>query len=215
MNDSASTLFDVAEVPTPTKSNEWYTPSRYIEAAREVMGGIDLDPASCEMANRTVKATKYYTKEDNGLEQEWHGRVWLNPPYGLTNPLETNCRFKSGGASPEKRSLQSMFIAKALSEYRAGNIEQCTLLVTANTTVAWFQPLWDYPMCTPYPKMRFFVPGLSEGQSQVFGNVFVYLGPHEQKFTQIFSKFGRIVRAIDTPKLPAIQPTLFDKGITA
>ena len=78
-----NTLFDIDEVPVvPGKTNEWYTPARYIEAARAVMGGIDLDPASCELANMTVKAAKYYTKEDDGLAQEWHGNVWLNPPYG-------------------------------------------------------------------------------------------------------------------------------------
>ena len=60
---------------------ERYTPAQYIEAARRVLGEIDLDPASCEVAQRTVKAVEYFTAKDDGLEQEWHGRVWLNPPY--------------------------------------------------------------------------------------------------------------------------------------
>lgn len=54
---------------------EYYTPPFIIEAARRVMGGIDLDPASSEIANRTVKATRYFTEADDGLQQEWNGRV--------------------------------------------------------------------------------------------------------------------------------------------
>jgi DNA N-6-adenine-methyltransferase (Dam) len=65
--------------------NEWYTPSIYIEAARLTMGTIDLDPASSELANQTVQATLYFSKEVNGLDKPWGGdystNIWLNPPY--------------------------------------------------------------------------------------------------------------------------------------
>lgn len=56
-------------------SDEWYTMPRYIEAARTVLGHIDLDPASTERANRIIKATHYYTKQDDGLTQHWSGKV--------------------------------------------------------------------------------------------------------------------------------------------
>lgn len=61
--------------------DEWYTPAVYIEAAREVMGSIDLDPASNDFANETVKAAVYYDEAMNGLERDWYGNIWLNPPY--------------------------------------------------------------------------------------------------------------------------------------
>ena len=41
--------------------NEWYTPIDYINDAREVMGSIDVDPASSDIANEIVKATQYFT----------------------------------------------------------------------------------------------------------------------------------------------------------
>ena len=66
---------------------EWYTSATIIDAARAVMGGIDLDPASCAHAQAAVRASRYFDAAANGLVQEWAGRVWLNLPYarGLVN----------------------------------------------------------------------------------------------------------------------------------
>lgn len=57
---------------------EWYTPPEIIHA----LGTFDLDPAtSREAMLLNQSASRFYTKEDNGLIKEWNGRVWLNPPY--------------------------------------------------------------------------------------------------------------------------------------
>jgi len=48
---------------------EYYTPVEIIEAARRVLGVIDLDPASSEAANQIVKATHIYTVKEDGLLQ--------------------------------------------------------------------------------------------------------------------------------------------------
>jgi hypothetical protein len=40
---------------------EWYTPAEFVEAARAVLGEFDLDPASSERAQQTVKARRYYS----------------------------------------------------------------------------------------------------------------------------------------------------------
>lgn len=63
---------------TNTKNNdEWLTP-KYIT---DSLGVFDLDP--CSPINRPWNtANVHYTAEDDGLSQEWSGRVWCNPPYG-------------------------------------------------------------------------------------------------------------------------------------
>ena len=57
-------------------SDEYYTPLEFIQA----LGEFDTDPCvPVDMRWRTAKTM--YNKNDDGLKQEWHGRVWLNPPY--------------------------------------------------------------------------------------------------------------------------------------
>lgn len=65
---------------------ERYTKSKILEPVRLAMGGIDLDPCSCPVADRLVQAGAFYTKADDGLKRDWinrdrtPARVWVNPP---------------------------------------------------------------------------------------------------------------------------------------
>jgi ParB family chromosome partitioning protein len=162
-----------------SKSNEWYTPSRYVEAARSVLGCIDLDPASCDIANRTVQAMRYFTADEDGLSQKWCGKVWLNPPYG-----------KIGG-----RSAAGVWASKLVSEYDAGRVSEAVLLVNSATSEKWFSDLWRFPICFTDHRIRFNTEN-GPGPSPTHGSAFVYVGPDYDKFREIFSQFGTIVRAI-------------------
>ena len=58
-------------------TDEWLTPPWILQA----LGHFDLDP--CAPVDRPWDmADRHYTVADDGLSQDWHGRVWCNPPYG-------------------------------------------------------------------------------------------------------------------------------------
>ncbi len=57
-------------------SDEWYTPKEIIDS----LGKFDLDPCA-PLHPLWDTADKMYNKQDDGLSKEWHGRIWLNPPY--------------------------------------------------------------------------------------------------------------------------------------
>jgi|SRR5579862_978476 len=64
---------------------DWQMPAEYVEAARQAMGGIDLDPMTDSEAQARIQATNFYTAFDDGLSRRWDGRVFLNPAGGLVN----------------------------------------------------------------------------------------------------------------------------------
>lgn len=208
----ASTLFDVEEMPVVSeKSNEWYTPSRYIEAARKVLQGIDLDPASCEDANRTVRAARYYTKEQNGLAQDWTCKTcWLNPPYGRAN--DSNAGYSIGRRLGGGKSIASLFVKRLIDEYEAKRINQAILLVTSDTDASWFVPLWEYSICFADHRVLFRRPGL-EDQGQFFGSCFIYFGPSTAEFVKHFTEFGPVITpdSVHRRPQPLPQPTLWDQ----
>jgi ParB family chromosome partitioning protein len=151
-------------------SDEWYTPRHVIEAARSVLGGIDLDPASCATAQEVVQAGTYYTREQDGLSLPWFGRVWLNPPYSTP--------------------LMGKFTGRLRQEYNAGTVDAAVLMAFNMTDTAWARPLlMDYPVCFTSGRIRCYRTG-SVNDSPPRGNMFFYLGPDVARFTEVFSAFG-------------------------
>jgi hypothetical protein len=167
------TILDMGGLKS-SESVEWYTPEKYIEAAREVMGGIDLDPASNDMANEIVKAPTFFTKDDDpdGLSQSWFGNVWLNPPYG-----------KGSG----------LFTTKLIEEYKSGRVKSAILLLNAyGFDSGWFQPLWQYPICFTDHRVQFYSPQKESG-GPANANIFIYLGKKTKIFRDKFKEFGHVV----------------------
>lgn len=62
-----------------SQTNEWATPQDFYDRLNKEFN-FTLDPCSTK---ENAKCDKFFTIEDNGLEQSWGGnRVFMNPPYG-------------------------------------------------------------------------------------------------------------------------------------
>ena len=156
--------------------NEWYTPKPYIAAAREVMGGIDLDPASSVEANKVVGATVFHTAEDNGLKQEWAKRLWLNPP------------FESG--------LIGKFMDKLAASVESGKVTEAIVLVNNATETKWFATLSDVSafLCFPTGRVKFWHP--KKVATPLQGQCVAYIGKHGKKFCEEFRQFGIVAEIV-------------------
>lgn len=147
---------------------EWYTPDCYIVSARKVMGQIDLDPASSEIANKTIKAKKFFDEKSNGLIQKWFGCIWMNPPYS--------------------QSLVGEFISKLETE----TFEQAIILVNNATETKWGQKLIDLSnvICFHSGRIKFVSPFTKETNSPLQGQMIAYIGKNYKMFIEEFRQYG-------------------------
>lgn len=171
-----------------SKSNEWYGPKFMGDLSRQVMGGIDMDPCSCEAANRLIGARFYYSKKErgeDGLLLPWAGRIYCNPPGKsvIWQGVRTN--------SP------SLWWAYLVTLYQAGWVEEAIFTIFNLETVRFTlrypnlpQP-FDFPYCIPKERIGFYRPdeagGVERPGSPGHPNAIIYLGPNVGRFAKAFT----------------------------
>jgi hypothetical protein len=151
-------------------SEEWLTPPHIITRVVQVLGAIDLDPCSND-GLPNVPAARHFTAAADGLNQDWLGRAFLNPPYG--------------------RAIGD-WVEKLVREYAAGRVPQAIALLPARTDTAWFRPLMDYLLCFLYGRLNF-----SEHENGApFPSVVVGLGCSLERFLDAFGDIGGVYRRV-------------------
>lgn len=182
---------------TSNKSN-WITPPWLIEAARGVLGRIDLDPASSTQANETVQAQAYFDEQRDGLLEQWRLSlhfpkprcIWLNPP---------------GGKTPSGESQTKRFWQRLLRE-RKHNVEFGHALFlafsieTAQTTqLKCEHSLLSFPTCFLKRRVAYINPETGKPTTgMTHSSCITYISgrlDHTEQFVNIFSQFGEIVVA--------------------
>lgn len=160
-----------------TGDNEWFTPPVYIESARRVLGEIDLDPATHPKAQKWIKAKKIFVRADDGLQQAWEGRVWLNPPYG--------------------RMEVGQFVDKLVDHYQRGDIRAAILLTHNYTDTRWFQAAAAISSMICFTRGRIsFEDVRGDTCVPTQGQSFFYFGTEGERFIEEFLPLGFVVGAV-------------------
>ncbi len=134
------------------QSDEWYTPKLVFDALGE---RFDLDVAAPDNGRTFVPANSFITA--NSLSKEWHGFVWMNPPFGTRNALVP---------------WLSRFLAH-------GN---GVALVPAHTNAEWFLHAWSKSGLALFtPKLRFHLPDGTVSRSPSTGSALFAAGDRAER----------------------------------
>lgn len=161
-----------------SKTDRWFTPPHIIEMVKEVLGEIDLDPASEEKANQIIGAREFYSQD--ALNKDWVAdKVFLNPPGKV-----------KGG-----HSQAALFWEKLVYHFDHGDIQEVIFLAFNIGLLSVSQKygpksLLHFTICVPKDRIRFVNPEGPVKLAPGHANAIVYLGDNVDKFKQVFSKIG-------------------------
>lgn len=173
------------EISDKEKGNENYTPEYFLEPCRNFLGGFDLDPFSNEIAQQSIQASTFWTKDDDALSQDWipYQKKWVNPPYSA--------------------KLIKLAIAKTL-QYT--DIGETLLLVNTSSSAKWFQscmekcsaylhPSKRIPFYNPYREIEYRNKTKKRSGNEYDQTLF-YFGSRPLAFAEALSILGKAVQPI-------------------
>ena len=165
-----------------TLSQEWGTPSKYVNVVREFFGGhIDLDPCSNEYSIVSAR-TEYRLPKHDGLKESWDfPTIYVNPPYGIDKERGTSI----------KKWLCKCHVAN--KEYRS---QVLALVPVATNTGHWKNYVFGQAAGICFlsdTRLMFLVNGQTGGKGAPMSCAMIYWGRNFDKFRSIFSKFGAVL----------------------
>lgn len=154
-------------------TDECYTPAHIADRVHQCLGGIDLDPASCAIANRHVRAQCFYTKAENGYMRPWAGRVFLNPPF--------------------TQNQVPRWVKRLSAAYEDGDVTAAVLLVNSAPGYHWWHELIDArPVVILRERLTFHQQsGELYGDHHKKGQTVAYYGRDVRPFLAAFGDLGR------------------------
>lgn len=165
------------------QSHDWYTPSYIVQSVRNVLGEIDLDPASDDKANAGIGAKRIFTIADDGLKQDWISRtVYLNYPGGKT----------------KGRSNAEIWFNKAVNELDKSN---CNVILWAGFSIDQLSivpAIKYYPTCIFRQRIKWIGAGSQPTHQNYFSLLYkkpvqyLNVGRYITAFTNEFKQYGDV-----------------------
>lgn len=195
-------------MPTPpqlsSESNEWYTPPPIVELSRRVLGGIDLDPASCAWSNyHLIRATRWIGMEENGRVVPWGSpdapvSVFLNPPGG------------KDGVGRAARSMAAVWWERLMAERARGALRHAifvgfSLAILRTTQTGSLPSPINFPLCIPRQRQQFVsAVTLRPAKSPTRDNVIIYIPSIEDASATFLTEAEATFGDVSVGRLPRV-----------
>jgi hypothetical protein len=166
---------------TTSLSVDWGTPPKYVEAVKDVLGYIALDPCSNQYSI-VGASVEYKLPCQDGLIESWdYPTIYVNPPYGIDKSRGTRIRD---------------WFCRCYEAHKVHGSEVLALVPVATNTVHWKKYVFNCATSVCFlfdTRLKFLVAGEEKGKGAPMACAMVYWGQNPELFKNVFSKFGAVL----------------------